>query len=535
MKRMIQICTGMLVVLTLLLSVSLFTFADTINDTGKDRNNMIFTPTKSGHKYDVGDTVTVAATWNPSAAIYHVYSEIKYNASVMKYVSGAGSCPTPGEAIIDQDMSGETTVSISLKFEIIAEGDSTVSVSFSAGDVDGNKHLGGASATLHGAAASASSSTPAAGNDANLTALKVSSGSLSPAFSANRTSYTVTVENSVTKMTVSASAAAGATVSGAGNISLAVGDNKCTVTVTAADGVTKKTYTITIRRLEEDTASEQPAPADDSDALAVQIDGAGYHLMTDLSPLAVPAGFALSSSSYSGIPVPAYTDDRAEFTLYGLTPDAGGTPDYYTYNAKTNAFEAVKYLNTPDRFFIFLTTDKELSAPEGFYAKTASVGDVLVDGFAYDDSALGDFAVIYCFVNGQYGYYRYDSREGTLQRCPEFRPVKQTVAETPPVERTGVLARLSALSDRAKLVIFALIVAAVCAVALVVLLVIHGLSGRRAADRAFDDEFDYGVDDAIPFQTVEELSDQDGADEADDPSAEPQAQPPEQEEPDEEE
>lgn len=531
MKRMIQICTGMLIVLTLLLSVSLFAFADTVNDTGNDRNNMIFSPAKSGHKYEVGDTVTVAATWNPSSAIYHVYSEIKYNASVMQYVSGAGSCPTPGEAFIDQDMSGETTVSISLEFKIIAEGDSNVSVSFSAGDTDGNKHLGGASATLHGVAASVSA--PAAGNDANLTALKVSSGSLSPAFSANRTSYTVTVDNSVTKMTVSASAAAGAKVSGAGNISLAVGDNKCAVTVTAADGVTKKTYTITIRRLEEDASSDEPAPADDSDALAVQIDGSGYHIMTDLSPLAVPAGFTLSSSSYSGIPVPAYTDDRTEFTLYGLTPDAGGTPDYYTYNAKTNVFEAVKYLNTPDRFFIFLTTDQELSAPEGFYEKTASVGDVLVEGFAYDDAALGDFAVIYCFVNGQYGYYRYDSREGTLQRCPEFRPVKQTAAESPTVERTGVLARLSALSDRAKLVIFALLVAAVCAVALVVLLVIHALSGRRAADRAFDDEFDYGVDDAIPFHTVEELSDQD---EADDRSAEPQAQqPPEQEEPDEEE
>ncbi|MDR3308855.1 MAG: C10 family peptidase, partial [Tannerella sp.] len=87
-------------------------------------------------------------------------------------------------------------------------------------------------------------------NNANLSALSVSPGSLSPAFNAGTTSYTVNVANSVEDIVISATAAdANAiSVSGDGNKSLNVGNNYFSIVVTAENGTTQKTYNINVVR-----------------------------------------------------------------------------------------------------------------------------------------------------------------------------------------------------------------------------------------------------------------------------------------------
>jgi hypothetical protein len=90
--------------------------------------------------------------------------------------------------------------------------------------------------------------TPAS-TDATLSSLTVSAGALTPAFDPNITSYTSSVANGISGVTVTAVANhAGAKVAGAGVVSLSVGENKITVTVTAEDNVTKKEYVITMTR-----------------------------------------------------------------------------------------------------------------------------------------------------------------------------------------------------------------------------------------------------------------------------------------------
>ena len=96
-------------------------------------------------------------------------------------------------------------------------------------------------------------------NNANLSSLGISSGSLSPTFNSGVINYNVSVVNTVTSVTVTpttAEANATITVNGtpvasghASNpISLSVGNNTITITVTAQDGVTMTTYTITVNR-----------------------------------------------------------------------------------------------------------------------------------------------------------------------------------------------------------------------------------------------------------------------------------------------
>ena len=96
-------------------------------------------------------------------------------------------------------------------------------------------------------------------NDASLSALAISSGSLLPAFAPGSLFYSDSVPNSVTSVTVTPSAnqpdttievngnaVASGTASGA--ISLNVGSNPITTVVTAQDGSTQDTYIIYVTR-----------------------------------------------------------------------------------------------------------------------------------------------------------------------------------------------------------------------------------------------------------------------------------------------
>jgi hypothetical protein len=96
-------------------------------------------------------------------------------------------------------------------------------------------------------------------SDATLSSLGISSGTLTPAFASGTTSYTDSVANSVSSVTVTPTTnQANATVkvngvavtsgSSSGAITLNVGSNAITTLVTAQNGTTTKTYTIVVTR-----------------------------------------------------------------------------------------------------------------------------------------------------------------------------------------------------------------------------------------------------------------------------------------------
>jgi len=100
--------------------------------------------------------------------------------------------------------------------------------------------------------------------DANLSALSLSSGTLSPVFASGTITYTASVSNTTSSITVTPTRnQANATIevrvnagsysavtsgSASGALSLNVGDNTVDVKVTAQDGSTTKTYSITVTR-----------------------------------------------------------------------------------------------------------------------------------------------------------------------------------------------------------------------------------------------------------------------------------------------
>ena len=108
---------------------------------------------------------------------------------------------------------------------------------------------GSADTSLGSASWSATIAAPLSGN-AKLSSLSCSNASLSPAFSADTTSYSATVPYSVSSLSLSyKTQESGASVSVSGN-SLSVGSNAVTVTVTAPNGSVKK-YVIYVTRQQD--------------------------------------------------------------------------------------------------------------------------------------------------------------------------------------------------------------------------------------------------------------------------------------------
>ena len=106
---------------------------------------------------------------------------------------------------------------------------------------------------------------PPLSSDATLSGLNISSGTLTPAFASGTTSYTDSVANSVSSVTVTPTAneshatievngTAVASGGASGDIGLRVGDNAITILVTAQDGTTD-TYTVTVTRAAAPTST----------------------------------------------------------------------------------------------------------------------------------------------------------------------------------------------------------------------------------------------------------------------------------------
>jgi uncharacterized repeat protein (TIGR02543 family) len=109
-------------------------------------------------------------------------------------------------------------------------------------------------------------------NDATLSALALSSGTLNPTFASLTESYTASVGNGVSSITITpAVTQANATItvngiavtsgSASGSIALSVGPNIITVIVTAQDGTTTKNYTVSVTRISNDATLSALVPS----------------------------------------------------------------------------------------------------------------------------------------------------------------------------------------------------------------------------------------------------------------------------------
>lgn len=469
----------------------------------------------------VGSSVSVTIVFSSTEAMTASSANVSYNNTILKFNSGTAANETsPGVITLassSSDLSGTKRMSYSLSFTAISEGNCHISVGEALYcPTSSGEEL---SASNCGWTITVKAAQQAPSNNANLSSLTVSAGSLSPKFSANTTNYTVTVDNDVENLTVNAKANGEATVAGTGNIALKVGSNKHTVTVTAPDG-TKKTYTITVtRRDENDTSSEDETDEDETtdepapDVLAVHIAGKPYHVLSELpeTPVA-PKGFETSTAEYNGASVAVYASAEKEYVLYILKNDESGALDFYTYDSLRDDFLLLPYANFNDKMYILATPSETAFAPEGYIDTELNIGNSNIRAFAALNDGMRDFYMIRCFADGEFKYYSYDSSEKTLQRAPDFKPIEREqldIDTTPDNSDKNLLEWFKGIPVTGKTVIFAVAIIAICAITIIVLLIIRAAKRPQFSDGDGilfepEDEFDEIKGATFPFKLEDE-------------------------------
>lgn len=428
----------------------------------------------------VGESVTVTVTVTGSEAIYSAEYTVTYDPDVLEFESGTSASGGAGSVKVAPAVSGEKKQSCTLTFTAIAAGSSPIRVSGAVYYMNTDDAVG-ASATMTVSDASKS-------DNANLKSLSLSNGSLSPSFSASRTSYTATVANSVTQCRVYATASdSDAKVSVSGDSALKVGKNTRTVTVTAPSGA-QKTYTITITRLAE---NEEPTDSSDTDTsgtesteeptgnpLETTVDGGTFTVATDIAGVTLPEGFRVSSADYNGEQVATAEDSDRNFVIYYLCPADSDELVPYIVNGSGTAFERLKYADFAGKIYIFTDFPEDMSAPEGYYETTVKIGDFDMPSYAGTEDGYSDFYYLYGFFDGGFRVYRYDSSENMLQRYPEFK-LTSSGAETELAPDAGIAERFGSLSSNAKVIVIGLIIAVIGAAALAVLLIVKLIRSRN--------------------------------------------------------
>jgi gliding motility-associated-like protein len=247
--------------------------------------------------------------------------------------------------------------------------------------------------------------TRAKSSNANLTALTLNSGALLPVFDAATHTYTATVDNSVTTITITpavADATASVKVAGiavtsgtaSGNIALTVGDNLINVVVTAEDG-TLNTYTVTVNRalsannnlfgLTINNGTLSPVFASTTNNYTATVSTATVSItptVADVTASVTVNGVAVNSGSASGSIALSVGDN----TINTIVTAQNGTAKTYTVTVnrlgvpQTIIFPALSDATYGSADIIPGATSDNTTIPVTYTSSNTSVATITADG-----------------------------------------------------------------------------------------------------------------------------------------------------------
>lgn len=490
MKKVFKITFSFVLIAILVASIFSFNIAAASATTH-------FSPSKTD--FTVGEEITVTIKIDAGIPVASIEGELRYDNTIVQLIS----CDTANNnghplKVAQSYPSTPKEVSISAVFKIVSEG--KCNFSFSGFCVDGNLTPHNVSTgyfinvknpATSSDTSSTTSSNPTPSANANLASLKVSGATLSPKFNSNTTSYTVTVPFTTDKVTISAGVAdAGATLVGAGTISLNVGDNKRTITVTAASGA-KKSYNLVIKRLAEEQVVVPPT--DDTDPLLITAEGTNRKVMQDITSMPVPESFSATTAEVNGVQVGALTEPGEKYTLYYTTLEDGSDAALY-YKDENAEYKRLRYIEVNGKFYIIADMPQGF-APDGWYKDTMSITGGPVSAFRSENALLKDFYVLYCYSDGAYGFYRFDSLKTTIQRAPDFKlDTFSSDENVDPPKKESIFKRFANMNPTGKAVIILIAIAVICIAVLAVLLILRLTDSEKDQDDglfiADDDEYE---------------------------------------------
>lgn len=448
-------------------------------------------------------TVTVTLTAPANLTITGGFqASLKYDTNYLKFISGSGVISSDNAGIVSfvAAVNGVETpkqVSATLKFKTLKAGKTELNVINCIFDETG------CGFTMPTKDSTVSIVAPTKSSDNTLKSIKISAGTLSPAFSKNVTEYKVTVPYSVDYFDIQPTTnhkGASYKFSDGPGPNIKVGTTVRVVTVTAENGAVKK-YNITVTRLPADTTSSSTSSNDTSSTtstvepeenkLETSVDGNKMTVAEIIPEDVTAAGFTKGEYTFNSVHVPAFLDKDSKIVLlYLLNEENEGA--LYLYDSATGLFKTPIILSGAKNYTIIpvnsITRDQILIDTENVFSlSTVTIGEQEVEAYVYKDEKLSDFAIV-CAINdeGEKGFYRYDTKEGTLQRY---------VAEYRESEKTSANVNGLVLNDT----IVVISCAAACIVAIIAIIIIWAVRRRRFLDDDFEDDFEDDFDDAEPL------------------------------------
>lgn len=361
---------------------------------------------------------TISSSNGPLAAAKVVMS---YKSNGLQYVSGSGGTFNVDDSAgsIQYGVMGsgsETSFSFSMTFKILKEGSWEIKIgNYQVVDLENAEELviTATSGTITGKTATTSNNNTNNNSNSNnnntqdkkdtnnkLNSLSVYPGTLSPAFSADTTSYTVTVSEDVTEVTFSAAAQSSkASVSVSGGKDLKLGENTAQVVVISESGASR-TYNITIMC---------------GEAEKIQIGGTDNTINESFTEEQIPTGFSKTEVTYNDRQYAALTD--ASGTLQLMSLQSGETSNFYIYNEDTQEFYPFVQVEIAEGKYIVLL-QSEGTEEFAFEMSTITVQDKVLEAWKIDE----EFSIVRALTQeGTVVFYKYDSVDGTFQRYAEVQ------------------------------------------------------------------------------------------------------------------
>lgn len=382
----------------------------------------------SGNK---GSTVTINCTASVSGtSIGSADVTLEYPDSALTVVScSSGASGSAGSVYYSNyaTSDGQSSLSFSVTFRIEKEGTFAVKVTnYDVSDFDAGASI---AATISNGSVTGKAVTTSNNNSNNnnnnqqdtrdknskLSNLQVSPGTLAPAFNAGTTSYTVTVPEDTTEVTIAATAQSNkANVSVSGGKDIKLGENQAKVVVTAENGSTT-VYNLTIICGEEEKIS---------------INGVDNTINEGFTEDQIPAGFVREKITYNGRQYEALKHEKSGMQLMSLQNEGGNS--FYIFNSETQEFHNFVLIQLSEEKYIIPLPLNDTEEFKDNEITTLTVQDKTFDAWKIDE----EYSVILVLnAEGEEALYQYDNVDETFQRYAGA-VVKETIEEPEEMEMT---------------------------------------------------------------------------------------------------
>lgn len=356
---------------------------------------------------------------------------LSYDPAMLEFVSGTNANGGAGSIRVlgSMDSANTTAFSFTLKFKALQAGSANISVSTQE-IYDANTQP----VTLDKQGNSTVTIKPLAtySKDATLKSLKISPGSLSPAFSPSVTNYTANVSGDVNAIKVStATAHANAKVVVSGSKELKTGENTVVCKVTAEDGETIQKYTIVVTKSEsaptesteetvgDESVSEETTPVQMGE-LKATIDGKEYGIAEQFAETLLPEGFEGTTVVYQDKEIMAGQGIQKDLTLLYLV-DSEENGSFYIYNQQDGSLSMFVEVETTGKSIVIIPLEDLNLVPENYIEGSIQIEGKQVQGWIskvdQEEGNQPEFCLFYGMNwNGDKNFYCYDLVEKTIQR-----------------------------------------------------------------------------------------------------------------------